>query len=178
MNLVKLRSSTGRSVSCRLVERRRHVGPIGAQQGRPAGHLDDFSQRADVHREVHGRLRVDADLHARHQRRPEPFELGAHLVGARQQALHLEEPGLVRHGRVDRLALEAGHRHGHARQHAAAAVDDRAADAAVHRLRDGLGRGNASAASVQPAITQWNRVPGRRPRRVRNIGASSPLARA
>ena len=85
--------------------------------------------------EVDRRLRVDADVDDRDDRRLEARKLGLHLVGAGQQPSFDVEPGLVGHDRVGGLALDARDRHGDARQHGAAVVGDSAADAAVDGLR-------------------------------------------
>ena len=103
-------------MSCLESKRRRHVGAIGLEQRRTAGDLDLSLTSPSCEREVDRRLRVDADVDSRHDRRLEALQLGPHLVGAGQQPVFDVEPRLVGDDRVGGLALDAGDRDGHARQ--------------------------------------------------------------
>ena len=84
---MKLRSRTGRSVSCARVERGRHVGAIQAEQRRTARHLDRLAELAQREREIDRRLRIHADVDAGNARLLEALKLRAHFVHARKETV-------------------------------------------------------------------------------------------
>ena len=73
------------------VEARGDVGAIRGQQRRTAGDRDLLGELADLERELHRRLRIDADDDLGYDRRLETGELRLHAVFARQETFLQEQ---------------------------------------------------------------------------------------
>ena len=145
------------------------LGFLRVDNRRLAADRHRFLQRRDFHREVDRRRLADSDSESLPQDAAETGQFSRHFVGPERQGGH--QVGAVRPGRrrSGGAGLDVVRRHGHARQHRAAFVDDGAAQLTLRELRecrgsrDGDEDDNDGQSGVHESSVGWCTIANRRP---------------